>query len=52
LHVTPSATSENNWGVVRLIANLPFCRRFLRPPSEAASENVPPWPANQRSGFF
>src|SRR5258706_5708067 len=28
LHVTPSATSENNLGVVRLIANLPFCRRF------------------------
>src|SRR5882762_4228347 len=36
LHVTPSATSENNWGVVRLIANLPFCRRFLRPPSTEA----------------
>jgi hypothetical protein len=33
LHVTPSATSENNSGVIRLIANLPFCRRFLRPPS-------------------
>ena len=33
LHVTPSATSENNLGVVRLIANLPFPRRFLRPPS-------------------
>ena len=26
-------TSENNSGVVRLIANLPFYRRFLRPPS-------------------
>jgi hypothetical protein len=36
LHVTPSATSENNTGVVRLIANLPFCRRFLRPPSTKA----------------
>jgi hypothetical protein len=34
--VTPSATSENNWGVVRLIANLPFRRRFLRPPSTEA----------------
>jgi len=33
LHVTLSATSENNVGVVRLIANLPFYRRFLRPPS-------------------
>jgi hypothetical protein len=34
--VTPSATSENNSGVVRLIANLPFYRRFLRPPSTKA----------------
>ena len=34
--MTPSATSENNWGVVRLIANLPFRRRFLRPPSTEA----------------
>ena len=25
--MTLSATSENSWGVVRLIANLPFCRR-------------------------
>jgi len=36
LHVTPSATSENNLGVIRLIANLPFvvasCVRLqLRP---------------------
>ena len=31
--MTLSATSENNLGVVRLIANLPFPRRFLRPPS-------------------
>ncbi len=36
LHVTPSATSENNLGVIRLIANLPFGRRFLRPPSTEA----------------
>jgi hypothetical protein len=36
LRVTLLATSENNWGVVRLIANLPFCRRFLRPPSTEA----------------
>ena len=34
--MTPSATSENKSGVVRLIANLPFCRRFLRPPSTEA----------------
>ncbi len=27
--MTPSATSENNLGVVRLIANLPFLRRFF-----------------------
>jgi hypothetical protein len=31
--VTLSATSENNSGVIRLIANPPFCRRFLRPSS-------------------
>ena len=31
--MTLSATSENNSGVVRLIANPPFCRRFLRPSS-------------------
>jgi hypothetical protein len=35
-HVTPPATSENNSEVVRLIANLPFYRRFLRPPSTEA----------------
>ncbi len=29
LHATPSATSENSLGVVRLIANLPFYRRFF-----------------------
>jgi hypothetical protein len=34
--VTPSATSENSLGVIRLIANLPFCHRFLRPPSTEA----------------
>jgi len=34
--VTPSATSENSVGVIRLIANLPFSRRFLRPPSTEA----------------
>jgi hypothetical protein len=31
--VTLSATSENKSGVARLIAILPFHRRFLRPPS-------------------
>src|SRR5213080_1198687 len=36
LHVTPSASSENSLGVIRLIANLPFYRRFLRPPSTEA----------------
>ena len=34
--MTPSATSENNLGVFRLITNLPFCRRFLRLPSTEA----------------
>jgi hypothetical protein len=33
LPVTLSATSENIPGVISLIANLPFRRRFLRPPS-------------------
>jgi hypothetical protein len=33
LHVTPSATSENNWGVIGLLAHLPFYRRFLPPPA-------------------
>ena len=36
LHVTPPATSENSLRVIRLIANLPFYRRFLRPPSRVA----------------
>jgi len=34
--VTPSATSENNWGVIRPIANLSFYRRFWHPPSTEA----------------
>jgi hypothetical protein len=36
LHVTLSATSENNLGVITLIANLPFYRCFLRLPSTEA----------------
>ena len=46
LHVTPSATSENNLGVVRLIANLPFYRRFLRPPSTEAPSLHRSYPAS------
>ncbi len=46
LHVTPSATSENSLGVVRLIANLPFCRRFLRPPSTEAPSLCRSYPAS------
>jgi hypothetical protein len=46
LHVTLSATSENNSGVVRLIANLPFCRRFLRPPSTEAPSFHRNYPAS------
>jgi hypothetical protein len=46
LHVTPSATSENNLGVFRLIANLPFCRRFLRPPSTEAPSLRRSYPAS------
>ena len=46
LHVTPSATSENNLGVIRLIANLPFCRRFLRPPSTEAPSLHRSYPAS------
>ena len=46
LHVTLSATSENNVGVVRLIANLPFCRRFLRPPSTEAPSLCRSYPAS------
>jgi hypothetical protein len=44
--VTPSATSENNWGVVRFIANLPSCRRFLRPPSTEAPSLHRSYPAS------
>ena len=44
--MTPSATSENNWGVVRLIANLPFRRRFLRPPSTKAPSLRRHYPAS------
>ena len=46
LHVTPSATSDNNPGVVRLIANLPFYRRFLRPPSTEAPSLHRHYPAS------
>jgi len=46
LHVTPSATSENNLGVFRLIANLPFCRRFLRLPSTEAPSLHRSYPAS------
>ena len=44
--MTPSATSENNSGVVRLIANLPFYRRFLRPPSTEAPSLHRNYPAS------
>jgi hypothetical protein len=44
--VTPSATSENNRGVTRLIANLPFYRRFLRPPSTEAPSLPRNYPAS------
>jgi hypothetical protein len=44
--VTPSATSENNLGVVRLIANLPFYRRFLHPPSTEAPSLHRSYPAS------
>ena len=44
--MTPSATSENNLGVIRLIANLPFCRRFLRPPSTEAPSLHRSYPAS------
>jgi hypothetical protein len=37
---------ENNAGVVRLIANLPFCRRFLRPPSTEAPSLHRNYPAS------
>ncbi len=44
--MTLSATSENNSGVFRLIANLPFCRRFLRPPSTEAPSLHRHYPAS------
>jgi hypothetical protein len=44
--VTPSATSENNWGVIGFIANLPFLRRFLRPPSTEAPSLYRSYPAS------
>jgi len=44
--VTPSATSENNSGAARLIANLPFLRRFLRPPSTEAPSLHRSYPAS------
>jgi hypothetical protein len=44
--VTPSATSENKSGVVRLIANLPFLRRFVRPPSTEAPSLRQSYPAS------
>ena len=44
--MTPSATSENNLGVIRLIANLPFYRRFLRPPSTEAPSLPRNYPAS------
>src|ERR1022692_4006911 len=46
LHVTLSATSENKSGVLRLIANLPFRRRFLRPPSTEAPSLHRSYPAS------
>jgi hypothetical protein len=44
--VTPSATSENKSGAARLIANLPFLRRFLRPPSTEAPSLHQHYPAS------
>ncbi len=44
--MTRSATSENNSGVLRLIANLPFLRRFLRPPSTEAPSLHRSYPAS------
>jgi hypothetical protein len=44
--VTLSATSENNSGVIRLIANLAFYRRFLRPPSTEAPSLHRSYPAS------
>ena len=44
--MTPSATSENNLGVIRLIANRPSGRRFLRPPSTEAPSLRRSYPAS------
>jgi len=44
--VTPSTTSGNHSGVFRLIANLPFRRRFLRPPSTEAPSLHRSYPAS------
>ena len=46
LPVTLSATSENKSGVTRLIAILPFRRRFLRPPSTEAPSLYRNYPAS------
>ena len=44
--MTLSATSENKSGVARLIAILPFRRRFLRPPSTEAPSLHRSYPAS------
>ena len=44
--MTLSATSEYKLGVVRLIANLPFLRCFLRPPSTKAPSLHRSYPAS------
>ena len=44
--MTLSATSENKSGVARLIAILPFRRRFLRPPSTEAPSLHRNYPAS------
>jgi hypothetical protein len=44
--VTLSATAENKSGVARLIAILPFRRRFLRPPSTEAPSLHRSYPAS------
>ena len=44
--MTLSATSENSSGVIRLIANLPFRRRFFRPPSTEAPSLHRNYPAS------
>ena len=44
--MTLSATSENKLGVARLIAILPFRRRFLRPPSTEAPSLRQSYPAS------